>query len=67
MNIAKKAVFLGLVLASATFATKYEAESATLTGGSGIVNSASVSGTGYVDMKEGNIAFENVKVELHQG
>ena len=63
MNIAKKAVFLGLVLASATFATKYEAESATLTGGSGIVNSASVSGTGYVDMKEGNIAFENVTAE----
>ncbi len=64
MNIAKKAVFLGLVLASATFATKYEAESATLTGGSGIVNSASVSGTGYVDMKEGNIAFENVTAEF---
>ena len=63
MNIAKKAVFLGLVLASATFATKYEAESARLTGGSGIVNSASVSGTGYVDMKEGNIAFENVTAE----
>ena len=63
MNIAKKAVFLGLVLASATFATKYEAESATLTGGSGIVNSASVSGTGYVDMKEGDIAFENVTAE----
>ena len=63
MNIAKKAVFLGLVLASATFATKYEAESATLTGGSGIVNSASVSGMGYVDMKEGNIAFENVTAE----
>ena len=63
MNIANKAVFLGLVLASATFATKYEAESATLTGGSGIVNSASVSGTGYVDMKEGNIAFENVTAE----
>ncbi len=63
MNIAKKAVFLGLVLASSTFATKYEAESATLTGGSGIVNSASVSGTGYVDMKEGNIAFENVTAE----
>ena len=63
MNIAKEAVFLGLVLASATFATKYEAESATLTGGSGIVNSASVSGTGYVDMKEGNIAFENVTAE----
>ena len=63
MNIAKEAVFLGLVLASATFATKYEAESATLTGGSGIVNSTSVSGTGYVDMKEGNIAFENVTAE----
>ncbi|WP_304038954.1 glycosyl hydrolase [Fibrobacter succinogenes] len=63
MNIAKKAVFLSLVLASATFATKYEAESATLTGGSGIVNSAGVSGTGYVDMKEGNIAFENVTAE----
>ena len=63
MNIAKKIAFLGLAFATATLAAKYEAESATLTGGSGIVNSNDVSGTGYVDMKEGNIAFEKVSVE----
>jgi len=63
MNIAKKIAFCGLALATATLAAKYEAESAILTDGSGIVNSTSVSGTGYVDMKEGNIAFENVTVE----
>ena len=64
MNIAKKIAFLGLAFATATLAAKYEAESATLTGGSGIVNSNDVSGTGYVDMKEGNIAFEKVSVEF---
>ena len=63
MNILKKFVFTGLILATASFATKYEAESATLTDGAENVNSAGVSGTGYADLKSGNIAFENVSAE----
>jgi len=39
--------FLGLAFATTSLADKYETESATLTGGSGIVNSNDVSGTGY--------------------
>jgi hypothetical protein len=43
----KKIAFLGLAFATTSLADKYEVESATLTGGSGFVNSNDVSGTGY--------------------
>lgn len=59
----KNIVIAGLVLSSMAFAAKYEAESATVSEGAKIVNSAGVSGTGYADMQEGNISFEGVTVE----
>ena len=59
----KTAVILAATLATAAFATQYEAESATLSGGSKNVNASGVSGTGYADMQEGNITFEGVSAE----
>jgi len=59
----KTAVILAATLATTAFATKYEAESATLSGGSKNVNASGVSGTGYADMQEGNITFEGVSAE----
>jgi hypothetical protein len=59
----KTAVILAAALATTAFATKYEAESATLSDGAKNVNASGVSGDGYVDMQEGNIIFENVTVE----
>ncbi|MBO7414591.1 MAG: beta-mannosidase [Fibrobacter sp.] len=63
MFTAKNIVIIGLGLATAAFATKYEAESATLTDDAKNVNSTETSGTGYVNMQGGNINFENVTVE----
>lgn len=63
MSIGKNIIIIGLTLATATFAAKYEAESATLTDDAKSVNSTEVSGTGYVDMQAGNITFENVTAE----
>jgi hypothetical protein len=63
MFTAKNIVIIGLGLATAAFATKYEAESATLTDDAKNVNSSEVSGTGYVNMQGGNIIFEDVTVE----
>ena len=63
MNIAKKIAVLGLAFASATLADKYEAESATLTGGAENVNSAGVSGSGYANLNSGTITFEKVTTE----
>ena len=62
--IYRKSIFvLVLALSSMVFATKYEAESATLSGGAKNVNASGVSGTGYVDTQEGSISFGNVSVQ----
>lgn len=63
MNATKKITFIGLALAMSAFAAKYEAESATLTGGAENVNSSGVSGSGYANLNSGVISFENVTVE----
>ena len=63
MNIVKNTLFVGLSLAVAAFATKYEAESATVSEGAEIVNSDGGSGTGYADMREGDISFDGVTAE----
>ncbi|WP_295099190.1 glycosyl hydrolase [uncultured Fibrobacter sp.] len=63
MNIGLKFAILGLCVSTAAFATKYEAESATLSGGAKNVNGSGVSGTGYADMQEGNITFAGVTAE----
>lgn len=62
MDITKSVIIFGLAAVS-TFAAKYEGESATLSDGAKNVNSAGVSGTGYVDMQEGNITFTGVTAE----
>lgn len=54
---------LAATLATTAFATKYEAESATVSSEAKIVNSSSVSGTGYASLQEGNITFAGVTVE----
>ena len=54
---------LAATLATTAFATKYEAESATVSSEAKIVNSSGVSGTGYVSLQEGNITFAGVTVE----
>ena len=56
-------VFLAATLATTVFATKYEAESATVSSEAKIVNSSGVSGTGYASLQEGNISFTGVTVE----
>ena len=56
MKLTKGLLIFGLAAATASFATKYEAEEATLEG------DAAAKGT-YVDMNEGNIVFPNVSVE----
>ncbi len=63
MNIGLKFAILGLCVSTAAFATKYEAESATLSGGAKNVNASGISGTGYADMQEGNITFAGVTAE----
>ncbi|WP_295679196.1 glycosyl hydrolase [uncultured Fibrobacter sp.] len=63
MFIGKNIIIIGLGLAVAAFATKYEGESATVSEGAKIVNSGGDSGTGYADMQEGNISFEGVTAE----
>lgn len=45
------------------FATKYEAESATVSSEAKIVNSSGVSGTGYASLQEGSITFTGVTAE----
>ncbi len=54
---------LAATLATTAFATKYEAESATVSSEAKIVNSSGVSGTGYVSLQEGNITFTGVTAE----
>ncbi|WP_163436578.1 glycosyl hydrolase [Fibrobacter succinogenes] len=54
---------LAATLATTAFATKYEAESATVSTEAKIVNSSEVSGTGYASLQEGNITFAGVTVE----
>ncbi len=54
---------LAATLATTAFATKYEAESATVSTEAKIVNSSGVSGTGYASLQEGNITFTGVTVE----
>ena len=62
--IYRKSIFvLVLALSSMAFATKYEAEAATLSGGAKNVNASGVSGTGYADLQEGNISFNGVTAE----
>lgn len=57
------AVFLAATLATTAFATKYEAESATVSSEAKIVNSSGVSGTGYASLQEGSITFTGVTAE----
>lgn len=59
----KMAVILAATLTTASFAAKYEAESATVSSEAKIVNSSGVSGTGYVSLQEGNLTFTGVTVE----
>ena len=59
----KNFLILILALSSMAFATKYEAEAATLSGGAKNVNASGVSGTGYADLQEGNISFNGVTAE----
>ena len=59
----KLSVILAATLATTAFATKYEAESATVSSEAKIVNSSGVSGTGYVSLQEGNISFTGVTAE----
>ena len=59
----KNFIILILALSSMAFATKYEAEAATLSGGAKNVNASGVSGTGYADLQEGNISFNGVTAE----
>ena len=59
----KTVVILAASLATSAFATKYEAESATVSTEAKIVNSSGVSGTGYASLQEGNITFTGVTVE----
>ena len=54
---------LAATLATTAFATKYEAESATVSSEAKIVNSSGVSGTGYASLQEGSITFTGVTVE----
>ncbi|SHL81755.1 Carbohydrate binding module (family 35) [Fibrobacter sp. UWT2] len=54
---------LAATLATTAFATKYEAESATVSSEAKIVNSSGVSGTGYASLQEGTITFTGVTVE----
>ena len=54
---------LAATLATTAFATKYEAESATVSSEAKIVNSSGVSGTGYASLQEGNITFTGVTAE----
>jgi hypothetical protein len=54
---------LAATLATTAFATKYEAESATVSSEAKIVNSSGVSGTGYASLQEGNITFTGVSAE----
>ena len=63
MFIGKNIIIIGLGMAVAAFATKYEGESATVSEGAKIVNNGGDSGTGYADMQEGNISFEGVTAE----
>ena len=59
----KMAVILAATLTTASFAAKYEAESAAVSSEAKIVNSSGVSGTGYVSLQEGNLTFTGVTVE----
>ena len=59
----KMAVILAATLTTASFAAKYEAESATVSSEAKIVNSSGVSGTGYVSLQEGNLTFTGITVE----
>lgn len=54
---------LAATLATTAFATKYEAESATVSSEAKIVNSSGVSGTGYASLQEGSITFTGVTAE----
>lgn len=54
---------LAATLATTAFATKYEAESATVSSEAKIVNSSDVSGTGYASLQEGSITFTGVSAE----
>ena len=54
---------LAATLATTAFATKYEAESATLSGGATPGADNSASGSKFVNMNGGTITFPNVSVE----
>ena len=58
MTIQKKLLPLALAFACSAYAEQYEAETATLSNGAEKVESASASGSAYVDQKEGDIEFK---------
>ena len=57
MGFLKTILAFGLATATVSFADKYEAESATLSGTAEKVTSENASGGAYVDQKEGDIEF----------
>ena len=57
MDIKKATLAFGLMAAVYAGAAKYEAESASLSGGAVAKSGSSASGESYVQMKEGNISF----------
>ena len=59
----KLSVILAATLATTAFAAKYEAESATLSGGATPGADNSASGSKFVNMNGGTITFPNVSVE----
>ena len=66
MDITKKIVFVALAFASATFAAKYEAESATLSGGAENVNSTGLeSGSHYLSGGRNLQTFYNGAMPSH--
>ena len=63
MDLRNKIFVLSIAIATASFAAKYEGESATLSDGAKAVTDSDASGTGYASMESGNITFEDVSVE----
>ena len=63
MDLRNKIFVLSIAIATASFAAKYEGESASLSDGAKAVTDSDASGTGYASMESGNITFEDVSVE----
>ena len=63
MGFLKTILAFGLATATVSFADKYEAENATLSGDAAEATDASVSGGKYVKMNGGDITFTGVTVD----